>query len=320
MRIVSLVPAATETLCAMGGAGLLVGRSAECDYPPGLDGVPVAARPVLAGGASPADIEGAVLRTMAAGAPLYTLDAELLRGLRPDLILTQDLCRVCSIDLSSVRAAAASVVPPARVISLDPHSVEDVLDDALRVGEGAGLAREAARLVSSLRERMFRAMDHVTPFAAAPSVAVLEWTDPIYVAGHWTPQIVERAGGRHALNPTEPGPDSGAAMGPMQASRRAGKSVRVEAEALAASRPEFLVICPCGRTLDEARRDATALERAPWWRDLPAVRSGRVALVDGTQMFSRPGPRLIDALEWLTGWLQDRPALMPAGFPWERRG
>ncbi len=316
MRVVSLVPSGTETLCAIGGRGLLAGRSHECDYPAGLEEVPILSGPILGAATDPSAIDAAVREAMGEHRPLYTLDADRLRSLRPDVILTQDLCRVCSIDLESVHQVAASMSPRPRVVSLDPHTVEDVLDDALRIGQTVGLHREAGTLVSWLRERMFRAMDHVTPFVDGPSVAVLEWTDPIYVAGHWTPQLVERAGGRHPLNPTVAVPDAGAALGPQQAERRAGKSVRVPAEVLVASRPEHLVLCPCGRTLAQARADAASLVREAWWSELPAVRTGRVAVVDGTQMFARPGPRLIDALEWLVGWLNDRPELMPRGFPW----
>jgi iron complex transport system substrate-binding protein len=315
VRVVSLVPAATEILCAIRGRRMLVGRSHECDFPPGLEGTPVLSGPTVAA-LDPSSIDAAVRRAMDDRSPLYALDAPQLRTLRPDVILTQDLCRVCSIDMQTVRQVAASMSPPPRVLSLDPHTIEDVLDDILRVGEVVGLQRSAQSFVSSLRERMFRAMDHVTPLVDGPGVAVLEWTDPIYVAGHWTPQLVERAGGRHPLNPTIAAADAGAAMGPMQAARRAGKSVTVPARALASSRPDFLIICPCGRTLKQAREDVATLAREPWWPDLPAVRSGRVALVDGTQMFTRPGPRLIDALEWLVGWLNDRPELMPPEFPW----
>ncbi len=323
MRVVSLVPAATEALCAIGGREMLVGRSAECDEPAGIEAVPIIVTPAVAA-TDPAAIDRAVQTALQDRGTLYTLDADLLRSLRPDVILTQDLCQVCSIDLQSVRAVAASLEPPPRVLSFDPHSIEDVLDDLLRLGAAINLERNAERLVSSLRERMFRAMDCVTPFVDGPSVAVLEWTDPLFVAGHWTPQLVERAGGRHPLNPTVPSPDAGAALGPQQASRRAGKSIRITPEALVASRPDFLVICPCGRGLSEAATDAASLAAQPWWPDLPAVQHSlqhpgepRIAIVDGRRMFARPSPRLIDALEWLTGWLNNRPELIPAAFPWE---
>lgn len=245
------------------------------------------------------------------------LDEARLEALRPDVILTQDLCEVCSIDLRSVERVAATMTPRPHVVSLNPHTFEGVLDDVLTVGEAVGLAANAQRIVVALRERFYRAADHVNPFADGPSVGFLEWTDPLFVAGHWTVQLIERAGGRHPLNPTVPQPRAGAAAGPQMAQRVAGKSIRVTSEALVESQPEYIVICPCGFTLDKTRAAAESLAREAWYRDLPAVRYGRVALVDGNQMFNRPGPRLVDAFEWLVGWLNDRPELMPRGFPWE---
>jgi ABC-type Fe3+-hydroxamate transport system substrate-binding protein len=164
---------------------------------------------------------------------------------------------------------------------------------------------------------LYRASDCVNPYQDGPSVALLEWTDPLFAAGHWTPQLIERAGGRHPLNPTAEPPAGGMGAGSQASARRAGPSIAVTAEQLIASQPEALIICPCGVPLAGARGMAAGLARQPWWRDLPAVRRGRVAVVDGNQMFSRPGPRLVDAFEWLVGWLHDRPALVPARFPWE---
>jgi len=132
--------------------------------------------------------------------------------------------------------------------------------------------------------------------------------------------LIERAGGRHPLNETVPKPGSGAAAGPQQAERTAGKSIAVSTEVFAASAPEFVVVAPCGLTLDQSAAEAERLMREPWFAQLPAARAGRVAAVDGSQMFNRPGPRLIDAFEWLAGWINDRPELIPADFPWRLIG
>lgn len=317
MRVVSLLPSATELLFFTGAGSALVGRSHECDYPPGVEGVPVLTSARTRVDDPPDRIDQAVRDQLAGGGSLYRLDTELLRALRPDLILTQDLCEVCSIDLGTVRAVAATLDPAPRILSLNPHTFEDVLDDALRVGEAVGRAHEAAAGVAGLRERFYRACDYVNAYEDGPIAAFLEWTDPIFIGGHWTPQLIERAGARHPLNPTQAPPEAGAAAGPQAGSRRAGKSIRVPDEVLVASRPEVLIICPCGIGLEGTRRMAADLAAKPWWRDLPAVRRGQVALVDGNQMFNRPGPRLVDAFEWLVGWLQGRPELIPAGFPWE---
>lgn len=326
LRVVSLLPSATESLCALGGADLLVGRSHECDFPPGLEGIPVLTAARTTPTASPAEIDAQVRRAATEGAQsLYILDAERLAALRPDVILTQDLCAVCSIDLGTVRRIAASLTPAPRIVSLNPITVEGVFDDLYTIGEAVGLEAQALDAVTRLRERMYAAADYANPYSmgAGGSTVVLEWPDPLFVGGHWTPQLVERAGGAHPLNPTSPVEGAGGGLGPIgQTQRTAGKSITVSPAALVASRPEFMVIAPCGRTLDQAREDARQLRtraRAEgWWDTLPAVKNGRVAVVDGNQFFNRPGPRLVDAFEWLVGFINDRPELTPPGFAWER--
>lgn len=304
-RIVSLLPAATEILGLLEIHDSLVGRSHECDYPPEVRRAPVLSTQRVSP-ADPAAIDQAVSSHLAAGESLYILDETALRDLRPDLILTQSLCNVCSIDLTSVQRAAAEITPRPAVIDLNPHTLEDVLDDIGRVGQAVGRETRAMHAVVALRERLSRAQEFVNAYEQGPSVAFLEWTAPLFCAGHWTVQLIERAGGRHPINPTRPGPKGDAAA----------PSRRIQPEDLLAAEPEFLVICPCGASLDTARDWAASLARQPWWGSLPAVRSGRVALVDGNQMFNRPGPRLVDAFEFLVGFIQVRPHLIPSGFPW----
>lgn len=356
LRIASLVPSATETLFAIGAGHMLVARSHECDHPPealaapiltaSSPGVPTALSPSGVGHAADSDtlsarIDTAVREHMAQQQPLYTLDEPLLASLAPDLILTQDLCHVCSIDVASVRAVAQRLprppgAAPVRVLSLNPQSLEDVLDDLLRLGEtidellaarghnhgdAPTYAARALDRVSSLRERLYTAQDHVNFFSQSPVVALLEWTDPLFVAGHWTPQLIERAGGQHPLNPTRPIAHAGAAAGPIgDTQRRAGKALQLPHELLVACNPDVLIIAPCGLPLAPTRRALNALAREPWYAGLKAVRSGRVALVDGNQFFSRPGPRLVDAYEWLVSYLNDRPELCPPNFAWEPAG
>ncbi len=316
MRIVSLLPSATEIVCLAGGREFLVGRSHECDFPASVSSVPVLTGPRTPLGATPAEIDSVVRSHLGEGQSLYTLDTDLLHRLRPDLILTQDLCKVCSIDLAAVRAVAKSMDPRPRVLSLNPLGLEDVLDDVLRVGEAAGRAERASAEAVTLKERLWRAADHVNPYTDGPGVVFLEWTEPLFIGGHWTPQLIERAGGRHPLNPTTPDPNSGAAAGPQAWARKAGPSRQVEAEDLERARPDAIIVCPCGIPLDRASEMAAELSEKTWWNELPAVRQGRVAIVDGNQMFNRPGPRLVDAFEWLVGWLHDRPELVPTSFPW----
>ncbi|MEQ8845232.1 MAG: ABC transporter substrate-binding protein [Phycisphaerales bacterium] len=337
MRIVSLLPSATEILCLVGGKDLLVGRSHECDFPSGPDGglghLPVltAARTTYAGGPGASAAVDQQVRTALSGSSegssppsLYELDTQMLETLEPDIILTQNLCEVCSIALPEVEAAAQRIGERTgrepRVISLDPHTLEQVYDDCLAIGKAIGHEGDAMHAVAQLRERFYAAADLVPAFAHAPVVGFLEWTEPIFIAGHWTVQLIERAGGRHPLNETVAKAGAGSAMGAMHSERVAGKSIAVPPEVFAATQPEALVVAPCGLTLAQTREAAQELADQDWFQSLPAVQAGKVALVDGNQYFNRPGPRLVDAFEWLVAWLHDRPERMPAGFAWEAWG
>lgn len=330
-RVVSLLPSATELLCAVGAGKLLVGRSHECDFPPEAAHLPVLTAPRIRPHASPADpdsldpsrdpgaIDAAVRASVDAGESLYVLNDALLRSLAPDLILTQDLCSVCSIDLRSVERLARDLPGPPRVLSLNPSTIEHVLDDLLRVAEALGpsFADPGRAAMVSLRERLFRAEEFVNPYEDGPVVGFLEWTDPLFCAGHWTVQLLERAGARHPWNMTTARPDAGAAVGPQRGERTAPPSKSITPRELVQARPDALIIAPCGFSLPQSRACAAHLAAQPWWADLPAARNGRVAVVDGNQMFNRPGPRLVDAFEFLVGWLHGRPELIPPGFPWE---
>lgn len=325
MRVVSLLPSATEILCQIGGGHLLVGRSHECDHPGTILDRPVLTAQrisnTIAPGAlapDPAEIDRQVRAQLTSGQSLYTVDAQRLKDLRPDLILTQDLCQVCSIDLETVRRIAADMSPSPEIVSLNPHTVEDVLEDHLTIGHAVGMEDAAIAAVSALRERMYQAIEYVNAFTEGPSIAFLEWTDPLFVGGHWTPQLIERAGGTHPLNPPVASPESGTAEGMQQAYRKAGKSVRIPSEILVASKPDMLIVCPCGIDLNAAREMTRALAREPWWDRLPAARAGAVAIVDGNQYFNRPGPRLVDCFEFLVGLINKVPSMIPPGFAWER--
>ena len=301
MRVVSLLPSATELLCRIGGAHLLVGRSHECDFP-----AAVADRPVLTSqvthAASSAEIDRQVREALkdGGGAGLYRLDEAALVALRPDVILTQDLCEVCSIDLRTVQRVAASMRPEPRVVNLNPGTILQVFDDLLRVGDAVGLHEGAQRAMVEMREAYWSAIDFVNPYVPGPEVLFLEWCDPPFGGGHWTPELVQAAGGRHSLG------SAGA------------KSRQLSPEEIIEAAPERVVICPCGYGLERAWEELEVLRRTRWWSLLPAVMEERpraIAVVDGNQMFNRPGPRLVEAFQWLVGWLNDRPELVPEGFP-----
>ncbi|MFG0294134.1 MAG: ABC transporter substrate-binding protein [Phycisphaerales bacterium JB050] len=334
-RVVSLLPSATEIVCLLSAQDRLVGRSHECDWPTGLEHLPVLTSQKTVYDASSPDasrrVDQQVRQALADGdaASLYHLDTDRLRSLKPDLILTQDLCAVCSIDLNSVRGAARQVadqtgIEPV-VISLNPDTFEAVFDDILTIGAALGLRERAEQVVVELRERYYRASEFVTTFGPLQTVLFLEWTDPVFCASHWTPQLIERAGGSHPLNPTMPVPGSGEGIGPQQAYRKAGHSVQVPIEAIQAIERQTetgaggwdrIIICPCGLTLDQAAQETDNLLSQPWFTGLQAVQRGDFAIVDGNHIFNRPGPRLVDAYQWLVGWLNDRPELIPEGFPW----
>lgn len=271
MRIVSLLPSATESLCAIGGESLLVGRSHECDHPDSISHLPV-----LTGQRTHATSSAAIDRQVRESlssevgiASLYTLDADLLRSLQPDVILTQNLCRVCSIDLDTVRSIAGGMKPSPRIVSLNPATIEEVFDDLLTIGHATGLDAEAQRAMVALRGHYWEALDYVNPYLEGPEVAFLEWMDPLFAGGHWTPQLIEAAGGRHSLN-------------------TAGeKSRQITPEELVEVMPERLIICPCGYDLTAIRRELDTLTNTKWWKLLPAVQNDLVVLVDGNQMFNR---------------------------------
>ena len=311
MRVVSLIPSATETLVSISGSRLLVGKSADCDHPPVIGNVPVVTRP-CARAASPAEADQRTRDLVAAGRPVESLDADLLRDLKPDLVLIQDQCAVCSADDPSVRAALASLDPAPRILTLNAASFEGMLDAAIAIGDATGLETEAEDAVTRWRERLHTALDAVTPYTTGPRVAVLEWTDPLFVGGHWVPQLVERAGAEHPLLPTEALAGAGAGAGAHAAHRSAPPSRQISPEELVGARPEAVVVAPCGEDLAAAGRAAETLRGQPWWSELE---NPKLAAVDG-RLLSRPGPRLVDAQEWLVGWLNGRPELIPTDFPW----
>lgn len=308
MRIVSLNPAATETLCLIGGSSMLVGRSHACDFPDAIMD-----RPVLT--AQTAQGADSMTFDRPPGAA-WSLDIGRLRSLAPDVVLTG-----CpgNIGLPGLENAIADGARRPAWISFSPRTVEDVYEDALRLGGVIGREDGAIHAVVALRERFYRACEFVTPFEEGPRVAVLDGLDPLRVGGWWTPQLVERAGGSFPLNPTEAKEGAGAAAGFAQTERLAGAARVITVDELLASGAEAIVVCVDGLRLEGTRAgiDRLARENA-WWGEIPAVRSGRVALVDGLRGFSRPGPGLVDVFEWLVGWLNGRGELMPVGFGWER--
>ncbi len=292
MRIVSLLPSATEIVCALGLTDQLEAVTYECDHPP-----EVRAKPIVSDTALPQDrplrpgeIDRWVAERMAQGRPLHRLDVDLLRRIHPDLVLTQDLCPVCAVPSGDVRAALAGLDPAPRILSLDPHTLEDVLASIVEVGRATGAEERAAELVADLQARIERVRRAAVRM---PTIRVLclEWSDPPYVAGHWVPAMVEAAGATSLL--VEPG----------------APSRRVTWREVTDAIPEVIVFMPCGYYLEEAEAEAEELLGVHDFAGTPAARAGDVVAVDATSYFSRPGPRLVDGLEILA-W-----AVHPDAFP-----
>jgi iron complex transport system substrate-binding protein len=275
MRIVSLVPHATELLYALGLERQIVGVTHECDHPPGALSLARVTRDVLPAGLSAGEIDAAVRERTAAGEAIYELDAKALRALEPDLIVTQALCPVCAVSYDDVAALAGELPSRPRVIALDPKTLGETLGDVRTVAAATGRRREGVELIARTSGRVDRVRLAVRG-ARRPRVAALEWLDPVFVAGHWTPQLIELAGGEDVLGmPGEP-------------------SEVVSWEAVAEAEPEVVVVMPCG--YDAPRAHEEALAHAEQLRRLGA---DRVLAVNASAYFSRPGPRLVDGLELL---------------------
>lgn len=278
-----MLPSATEIVYALGLGDQLVGVTFECDEPASArrdKTVVVGGRDTA--GMSPAAIDAYVRGRLAAGEDLYTLNAGALAALAPDLILTQDLCRVCALPSGHVQDALDYLGCTAEVVSLDPHGLDDVLATILTVGREAGVQRQAEQLVAGLRERLAAVAERVAG-RRRPAVAVLEWTDPPFTAGHWVPDLVAAAGGLAVA--ASPG----------------GRSVQTSWEQITAARPELVVVAPCGFHLDGAAAQAELAAR-----HVPGI---PVWAIDADGIVVRPGPRLVDGVEALAAILHPDPAL-----------
>jgi iron complex transport system substrate-binding protein len=287
VRLVSLLPSATEIVYALGLGDDLAGVTFECDEPPSAR----AEKTIVVGGLdtsamTPGDIDRYVRTQLAAGEDLYTLHAQALAGLRPDLILTQDLCRVCALPAGQVSDALNYLGCRADVLTLDPHTLDDVLDSILLVGQHAAVPERAARLAGELRARLARIAASVAG-RPRPAVAVVEWVDPPFTAGHWVPDLVTAAGGKPV------------------AARPGGRSVPTSWSAIAAAAPDLVLVAPCGYRLDGAVEQARLVSR-----QLPGL---PVWAIDANGIVVRPGPRLVNGVAAIASILH--PQAVPAAPP-----
>lgn len=282
LRIVSLLPSATEIVCALGLEDNLVGVTHECDYPPFVEGKPqLTASRISVDTMTSAEIDHAVRSQLDGHGSIYDLDEEKMRALRPTLILTQELCEVCAVSYKRVKQAARMFERDVRVVSLEPNTIQDIFENIRVVGELTGREKEASRVVRDLSERLRRIEDALKSVRKRPRTLMLEWLEPAFAPGHWVPEQVRIAGGDHAFG-------------------RAGQpSVTTTAEEIVDYAPEVIVLIPCGYYKEDILRQLPQARLPTGWGNLPAVLEGRVWAVDATSYFSRPGPRTVAGAEIL---------------------
>lgn len=282
MRVVSLICSATEIVSALGHRDSLVGRSHECDFPKGVQALPPLTAPQFKVDGSSADIDQRVKSLLHDGLAVYKIDADLLKDLQPDVIVTQDQCDVCAASLADVEAAVCEWTGiDTKIVSCKPEALDDLWVDIRNVGAALGESARANEIIADLQRRMADIADRADAQSEKPGVAMVEWIDPLMAAGNWMPTMVDMAGGRNLFG-------------------EAGKhSPWMEWAELRDADPDVIAILPCGFDIARSLAEMPALTGQPGWADLKAVKAGRVAVTDGHQYFNRPGPRIAESLEIL---------------------
>lgn len=282
MRIVSLLPSSTEIVCKLGFEDELVGRSHECDYPPSVKHLPPLTAPKFNPDGRSYEIDQRVKAILQEAVSVYQMDAERLRELSPDIIVTQTQCEVCAVSFDEVeRVACEWLETPAQIIALEPNRLADVLNDIARVADTLGVPERGAAVIAEMRHRLEAIANRTALIEEWPAVATIEWIDPLMSGGNWMPELVEIAGGVNLFG--EAGHHSPWMMW----------------EELYAANPEVIIVLPCGYDIEKSLSEIPVLLDQPGWGNLRAVRSGRVYVTDGNQYFNRPGPRLVESAEIL---------------------
>lgn len=297
MRIVSLLPSATEIVRALGLEDQLVGVTHECDYPASVKLLPKVTRTLIPSDARSIEIDELVREQLRTNRTLYSLDLPVLERLRPDLIVTQAPCDVCAVAEDEVRDAACSLPGQPRVINLEPQTLAEVLSCMGKLALACDVEHAAEEVVAGLKTRVKAVSARTNQLRHRPRVALLEWLDPPFSCGHWSPELVRLAGGDEVLG-IEGQP-----------------SRTLSWDDVRAARPEMVFIACCGFNAERTMRDLPALRATPEWRNSPAARSGRIYVTNGSDYFSRPGPRLVDSLEILAHALHPRVHPLPGGLP-----
>lgn len=294
LRIISLIPSATEIVAHLGFTAHLVGRSHECDYPPQVEALPICTRPRFDPEGTSAEIHDRVTELLQSALSVYHINTEAIAQLQPTHIITQAQCEVCAASLSEVEQAVATLTQtPPQVISLQPSTLADVWDNLRQVA--VALEADPQQAIAPLQERIEtcrRALQQST--AAQPTVACIEWIEPLMAAGNWVPELVTMAGGRSLFGTV------------------GEHSPWLKWEKLQAANPDVIIVMPCGYNLEKTHQEMQPLLQKPEWASLQAVQTGQVYLTDGNQYFNRPGPRLVDSLELLAEILH--PELVQFGY------
>ena len=302
MRIVSLLPSATEIVCSLGLEEQLAGISHSCDYPPGIRGLPVLTRTAVPLDATSGEIDAFVRRYLGDHSALYQLDLQRLEEVAPNIVVSQRLCDVCAVSTREIETALGNISSRPRLVDLEPSCLEDIYADILKVGVAAGVKERAEALIAGLRQRVevIALKTRNIVLHKRPRVAMLEWLDPPFSSGHWNPELVELAGAIDCIGP------------------RGKPSLTVSWQEVIDSNPDVLLIACCGHDIERATSDLISLAHNAGWQELIQQVRGRVLVSDGDAYFSRPGPRLIDGLEALAFALhpelhENNP---PAAFQW----
>ena len=281
-RIISLLPAATEIICALGLSDNLVGRSHECDYPENVKALPICSDAKFLPGANSAQIDQQVKEILTEALSIYKIDKELIQSLKPDVIITQTQCEVCAVSLKDVEEALSNLVSSeTKIISLEPNILADIFREIKEISVILDVEEAGNTLIEDLEERIDLIKHKLKFFPAKPKVALIEWLSPIMVAGNWIPELVEIAGGTPLL------------------AENGKHSPFVEWQQIYDANPDILIVTPCGFSITRTLQEIDLLLNLPGWRDLEAVKNNRIYIADGNAYFNRSGPRIVDTIEIL---------------------
>ena len=281
-RIISLLPAATEIICALGLSDNLVGRSHECDYPESVKTLPICSEAKFLPGGNSAQIDQQVKEILTEALSIYKIDKALIQSLKPDVIITQTQCEVCAVSLKDVEEALSNLVSAeTKIISLEPNTLADIFREIKEISVILDVKEAGNILIEDLEERIDLIKHKLKFFPAKPKVALIEWLSPIMVAGNWIPELVEIAGGTPLL------------------AENGKHSPFVEWQQIYDANPDILIVTPCGFSIARTLQEIDLLLNLPGWRDLEAVKNNRVYIADGNAYFNRSGPRIVDTIEIL---------------------